>query len=53
MSKLTPEQQLSWDTTIANMCSNRKYDAYLFYFHLLGQCSIEFTDRVDTAGISF
>lgn len=52
---LTPEQRYIFDETVANLFSSPKYrNSYLFYGHMLGQCRIEFDDKLPApAGVNF
>jgi len=41
------------DKAIANGFSNKKYNEYIFYMHILAQCKIVITEDIETAGVNF
>lgn len=42
-----------FDKVVVQMYTVSKYSDYIFYAHILGQCSIKFTDEIPTAGVGW
>ena len=52
--KPTLAQRYPFEETMANAYSNRKFNDYLFYAHLLGHCKVIFDDKMPApAGVNF